>query len=115
MRNIFKNLLDIKSNLSLCVINLVSEKEVSIDLNGVKLKAKPSLKGNEIKWGDELDKIEPIESVLLECVLGEYIDKLININKFTENNFINKSYTLEEIKNINLDKIKENSFNLGMA
>lgn len=115
MRNIFKNLLDVKSNLSLCAINLISEEEISIDLNGIRLKAEPSLNPSNIVLENDFTNIEPIESPLLQCVLSGYIDKLISISKFEGNNFVNKSYTLEEINNMNFNKIKEINFNFKTA
>lgn len=101
MKNILKNLLDVKTDLSLGTISMISENEVIFDLNGSVVRAK-NIKENKTHWEDEDKSLEPIESILLECTLGLYIDRILNMYKKYANSILNQKYNLKEINYINL-------------
>ena len=68
--------------------------QASIDIDG------------DVSWTKESADVEPIESALLECVITPYIFKLLDISDDIDNELINEEFSLEDIRNMYIEKHK---------
>lgn len=103
MENIFKKLIKIKTNLNLCSIKFASKEKVVVNVDGYILNANID-KDRNIDWRVNSEKVDILESAILNCVLTPYILNFLDIKKITNMNIEKEELFLEEIR----DKYIEN-------